>query len=792
MATMSKLKQQIYEFDNFRLDVARRQLLRDGEFVQLSSKAFDLLFVLVESGGQLVTKEELYGRVWANQVVEESNLTVQMSALRKALGERRDHPRYIMTVPGHGYRFLGEVFSPGEDADVLIETETVSRLVIEKAEESEPSYQAVASLPLDESDLKIVKPGLTFVTPAETRRLSKEEEFAADTKGRIVTAATVKAVSEAGAKGLRQPHTLLLWSGGFILALILVSGLVFWRFNLQRLNQDRPTVVPFAEVQIKQLTTKGQVRWAVLSPDRKFYAYTLSERGEYKESLWLGQTDGSHDILLRSPDEVTYSGLAFSPDGRTLYFTLTGKEASQNGLFKMLVLGGVAEKLSSEVSDYFALSPDGNQLAFFRTHKETNVSTLIIVNADGTGVRELLTRPPDKPFSPGRVAWSPDGSLLAVVAISDSLKESREIFTVRVTDGHLEQLTALEWVAMSNLVWLRDGRGLIIVATDKGEARRHLWRVDYPGGKAQRLSRDTDSYGSSLSISADGDSLTAVQIRQESNIWIAPADNLSQARQLTFSSINGIMGWYGLDWLPGNRLVFTAGIDRTLAIYSMETDGSNIKQLTSAGFHDQRPRVTADGRFIIFQSNRSGSNEIWRARVDGGDLKQLTTGGGNSAPHPTPDSRWVVYSSTRDGKSFIFRVPVEGGEPVRVTDKESSYPRVSHDGKLIACGYRAEAGAAEQLALVKIEDGTLVKLFAVPRSARFADGIRWMPDGEAVCYRDLVNGIWRQAIKGGAPQRLTGLPEEEAFPYEWSRDGKYFAFTRGRLISDAVLIKDFK
>jgi TolB protein len=202
--------------------------------------------------------------------------------------------------------------------------------------------------------------------------------------------------------------------------------------------------------------------------------------------------------------------------------------------------------------------------------------------------------------------------------------------------------------------------------------------------------------------------------------------------------------------------------------------------------------VTADGRFIVFQSNRSGGKEIWRAGVDGGDLKQLTTGGGNSEPHLTPDSRWVVYSSIRDGKSFIFRVPVEGGEPIRVTDKESTYPRVSHDGKLIACGYRADAGAAEQLALVRIEDGTPVKLFDVPRSATLAGGLRWTPNGEAVCYRGLASGIWRQEIKGGAPQRLTGLPEEEAFSYDWSRDGKHFAFTCGRSISDAVLIRDFR
>ena len=96
-------KRQVYEFDNFRLDAGERQLLRDGAPVTLPSKAFDLLLVLVENSGRLVEKEEIYSRVWGDQIVEESNLTVQVSAIRKALGERTQNPRYIVTVPGYGY-----------------------------------------------------------------------------------------------------------------------------------------------------------------------------------------------------------------------------------------------------------------------------------------------------------------------------------------------------------------------------------------------------------------------------------------------------------------------------------------------------------------------------------------------------------------------------------------------------------------------------------------------------------------------------------------------------------------
>jgi Tol biopolymer transport system component len=363
---------------------------------------------------------------------------------------------------------------------------------------------------------------------------------------------------------------------------------------------------------------------------------------------------------------------------------------------------------------------------------------------------------------------------------------------MRLANGHLEQLPARGWIQISNLVWAGDGRGLIAVAADKKETVRHLWHIAYPGGSAQRLSNDTDTNGTALSISADGSSLLAAQLRRESNIWVAPAADLAQARQVTFSSINGIYGWHSFDWTPDDKIVFAAGVDRTVAIYAMDADGRNQKQVTSGGFFDQRLSVTADGRFIVFQSNRTGSNEIWRVKTDGSDLRQLTTGGANSSPHPTPDGQWVVYTSAHSGRSFVWRVPLAGGPPVPVMDKEATFPRVSPDGRYLACAYRADDDAPEQLALVELASGSLVKVFEVPRSANFNDGIRWTPNGQAICYRDAANGIWRQDLKGGAPQRLTGLPEEKLYTYGWSRDGKVFAFTRGREICDAVLVRDIR
>ncbi|HXG67949.1 MAG TPA: transcriptional regulator [Blastocatellia bacterium] len=121
-----------YEFGPFRLDPTSRLLRRDGEVVPLKPKVFDTLLLLVANHGQVVSKDRLMEAVWPDTAVEENNLTQNISALRKALGERPNEHRYIVTVPGQGYRFVAEVREArAEGAGLVVEKLTRSRVVIE-------------------------------------------------------------------------------------------------------------------------------------------------------------------------------------------------------------------------------------------------------------------------------------------------------------------------------------------------------------------------------------------------------------------------------------------------------------------------------------------------------------------------------------------------------------------------------------------------------------------------------------------------------------------------------------
>jgi DNA-binding winged helix-turn-helix (wHTH) protein/tetratricopeptide (TPR) repeat protein len=134
----------VYEFNGFRLEADQRRLLYEGQPVPLKPKVFDLLLFLVKMRGQLVVKEDLMREVWPDAIVEENNITVSMSILRKTLGDHNVKRQFIETVPRRGYRFFAEVteITTGEK-----ETIEFRRPVTQTALEEDP-IDSLAVIPM--------------------------------------------------------------------------------------------------------------------------------------------------------------------------------------------------------------------------------------------------------------------------------------------------------------------------------------------------------------------------------------------------------------------------------------------------------------------------------------------------------------------------------------------------------------------------------------------------------------------------------------------------------------------
>src|SRR5262249_34990106 len=116
----SQTGKELYEFGPFRVDAQREILLRAGEPVPLTPKTFQILLVLVRHSQQVVTKDDLMKAVWPDTFVEEANLSRNIFMLRKALGESPQDRRYIVTVPGRGYRLAEDVrLAPEHELSII-------------------------------------------------------------------------------------------------------------------------------------------------------------------------------------------------------------------------------------------------------------------------------------------------------------------------------------------------------------------------------------------------------------------------------------------------------------------------------------------------------------------------------------------------------------------------------------------------------------------------------------------------------------------------------------------------
>ncbi|MGO9119799.1 MAG: winged helix-turn-helix domain-containing protein, partial [Desulfomonilaceae bacterium] len=132
MATGPKV---LYEFGPFRVDPDKQVLLRENQPVALTPKAFETLLILVRHSREVLSKDELMKAVWPDAFVEEANLSQNIFVLRKALGDTPEDRRYIVTLPGRGYRFTAQVRTVMPDGeDLVIETRSRTQLVVEQTD----------------------------------------------------------------------------------------------------------------------------------------------------------------------------------------------------------------------------------------------------------------------------------------------------------------------------------------------------------------------------------------------------------------------------------------------------------------------------------------------------------------------------------------------------------------------------------------------------------------------------------------------------------------------------------
>jgi DNA-binding winged helix-turn-helix (wHTH) protein/TolB-like protein len=160
-----------YNFGPYRLDTAERVLTRAGSPLSLTPKAFDTLLALVENNGRILEKDALMKRVWPDAFVEEANLAVNISSLRKALGEKQGGGQYIETIPRRGYRFMAEVRETYDDRPSgIIRERAEQRAVGENSLNAETRVAAAATSSSGQTSLPEREASDKFVAPVWKRK----------------------------------------------------------------------------------------------------------------------------------------------------------------------------------------------------------------------------------------------------------------------------------------------------------------------------------------------------------------------------------------------------------------------------------------------------------------------------------------------------------------------------------------------------------------------------------------------------------------------------------------------
>ena len=110
----------------------------------------------------------------------------------------------------------------------------------------------------------------------------------------------------------------------------------------------------------------------------------------------------------------------------------------------------------------------------------------------------------------------------------------------------------------------------------------------------------------------------------------------------------------------------------------------------------------------------------------------------------------------------IWKVAINGGTPQKLARSLSDYPAISPDGRFFACSHSDGPGSAAQIAIYPIDGGEPVASFDRAGAATFNNGFHWEPNGSSIIYRDYANGLWRQPVTGGTPEKVQGLPSERS------------------------------
>jgi eukaryotic-like serine/threonine-protein kinase len=611
--------------------------------------------------------------------------------------------------------------------------------------------------------------------------------------GPVPVTAAVTVPVRAGSSGWRHVKILLPVIVGLLAAIALL---------VHERGRHGPEESSFSQMTITPVTSTGEVHATAISPDGKWLAYVADEKGEH--GVFIRQVATGSDAVVVHGEEGEITGLAFSPDGNYLYYSRLAPGTGLGTLSMVPSLGGSPRPIIVDVDSPVSFSPDGKQFVFVREAPKT--SSLIIANADGGSEKPLSILPSPARFDHSGPAWSPDGKRIAVSMNRNGNLQGFDLYTLDVGTGAASRIGNRTWSLPSQLAWLPDGSGVVFASGNSNATfSSQIWQVGYPDGDARRVTNDLNRY-QGTTVTSDGSQLATVQLTYAGNLWLAPfgtSSPISAPRQITSGAARAD-GLTGMAWPAPDVLLYSYYASGVVRIARSDPDGSNSRDLVIGGDLPLFPSSCGDGKSFVLSISKADSGiSVWRADLDGSNLKQVTNGPVDMWPDCSPDGKTVYYTKIASDQTQLMKVRIDGGTPASIGLANLNFSAVSPDGRSLASFYRISPGKPAQLAVVDPQSGEIRVTYDEPPGVSPAtiggSTVSWTKDGRAILFVDTQNGVsslWAQPV--GAP----GAPKASAkqimvfgpgliWSFVISPDGKQIVSARGGPITDAVLLTHF-
>jgi len=699
------------EFGGFRLDTCDRLLFRDGQLVALTPKAGHILCVLVESRGQLVTKEALLKAVWPETFVEEGNLAFNIHGLRRILNGDADGERFIETVRGRGYRFAAEVAAvsdvkPSElerrapDPDVPRSPVASPAAVTAISEAIRPPAAAPRRLPFGIAAW-FVAAAVLIVVSAERWPRSRA---AGDESGRALVRLTNNLAEDRNADVSPDGRTIVFASareGGMDVFVMDRNGGHVRNLTNNPAKDDAPTWSPDGKFiafesdrddamsvfvmdadggHPRRVASGGRPAW---SHDGRWIAYEARIEG-HGEVFVVAATGGP-------PRRITFdrdmSGdPSWAPGDETL--AITSRRDGRLEIQTLRLDGSDRKTIVANGGDNRlpVWSPDGREILF--NSSRDGFDSLFLVNADGTDVRRVTGGVVDE----DEAAWFPDGRSI----VFDSQRDGNvEIYRLRLPSDPDGAVRLTDNQASDDFPdWSPDGRWIAFESNRDGH--RAIYAMDPAGGAVRALTERTANSrtptwspdGGEIAFSSDRDGASAIYIMNAEGAGVHRVTDGSEdvlphwspsGRELCFSrrhdayvvaASGGAARRVGRGdtcaWSSDGRSLFVDYDERNVReVYRVSTTGGPMTNLTRNSHGNGGAVASRDGLRIAFNSNQDGHGfGLFLMSPEGLGQKRITSRGSfDFHPSWSPDGGWIVFGSSRDGNNQIYKVAAPRIEP---------------------------------------------------------------------------------------------------------------------------------